>query len=135
MSGTKLARIRRCHRCAHRITHHADVARWPFCIFRGYENRIELNDSYMEGPDENCPAGFWKDLPAVDLDAERQQARKRAIESEVRRLGPIVEALAETMTIAELIHRLEGIVAIGLMRAESATEIVLNVERRRGEAR
>jgi len=103
MDGTKLARIRRCSRCAHRFSKHADFAGphgyAKFCGFggTGERYRIELHDDYMEGPDSNCPAGYWADLEPIDLEVEAEKERLVKARRQVTRLGPILElALGET---------------------------------------
>jgi len=132
MDGLKLARIRCCHACRFRIQKHADFA-GPhgysiFCCFHGSEPPAELHDAYMEGPDENCPCGYWKDLVPVDLEAEQEQARIRAGESQVKRLGPIVEVLTEGLEMDAIIPRLQQLVTDRVLLPEAAADIALRLE-------
>ncbi len=97
MDGVKMARIRRCKACEHcfwrppqyRGTH--GYAR--FCAVRGHERggRIELHDAYMEGPEANCPAGYWTGLEPVDMEAEAEASRQMRIRVQTAQYGPILE--------------------------------------------
>lgn len=68
MDGRKKARIERCKRCRHRVDKHEKHA-GP----HGYSRfcaapdgpPIELHDGYMEGPDDNCPKGYWAGLQRI----------------------------------------------------------------------
>ncbi len=90
MDGTKMARIRRCHQCPHRSTRHADVRQWPHCDCGGGD--VELSDELLEGPDANCPAGYWLGLAPVDLEAERMAQEEEALEGNRQLYKPILQA-------------------------------------------
>ena len=87
MTNEKMKHIRRCRECPYFI---AQVPlggrRWGDSCLASAEGTaldidptsgviqgsLELDDAFMEGPDENCPKGFWKDASLPDITAERQ---------------------------------------------------------------
>ena len=111
MAGKKMARIRKCHRCPHRRTAHAEVWRWPHCVYG--EGDIELADQYMEGPEENCPAGFWTELEPVDLEAESQQNQQRLRQHVRKSFGLLLEKGLRRMSEANATLFLVEIVEAG----------------------
>ena len=76
-AGIMLARVRLCGRCPHRVDKHASTVgpgeHSRFCT-GGDGGLIQLGQEYMEGPDSNCPLGYWADRVRVNADghAERQ---------------------------------------------------------------
>ena len=69
MTPVKHARILRCNQCDHRAV--APRWRWPRCKAGGRdlagEPVVDLDDAYMEGPDENCPKAYWAGLEPVPI--------------------------------------------------------------------
>lgn len=114
MNGRKKARIERCGRCRQRFTRHEKHAGpHGYSRFCGAEDRpIELHDSYMEGPDSNCPLGYWADLePVGPMDPEKwkrwnrgrrrdraRQTRKPGLKDRVRQIADSADIRADAET-------------------------------------
>lgn len=129
MNGTKLARIRRCHTCEHRVTQHADTAGdskfTVYCIAGGdWAKRLTLDDAHMEGPAGNCPIDRWPGLAPVDIAAEREQNRADAILREVARWKDTIDdMLPGKYSEVEIRERLTKMVEAGRMMEEVATAL------------
>ena len=127
MDGTKAARIRTCRACAYRVTRHPDFAGphgySTFCRYLA-PDEIELHDTYYEGAETNCPAGYWKGLAAVDLEAEEATRAAEALERQRGDVGPVLAALVQGMDETEQVNRLLVAVEAGLIEPEIANEIV-----------
>jgi len=68
---------------------------------------IELSDEFMEGPEENCPGGFWKGLTPVDMEEWAAESRRKRVEGAARFLKPIITALISDLPdAAERVDRL-----------------------------
>mgnify|MGYP006282906187 CR=1 FL=1 len=133
MDGTKLARIRCCNRCEHRIQKHADHA-GPrgFSVFctAGTGQPLELHDDFMEGPAENCPHGKWSGLDPVGprdpqewQEWNEERKRQKRIEGQRRGLKPVVKVCLADQPIKEVDRRLEELVVEHGLEPEVATEI------------
>jgi len=136
MTGEKLARIRACHRCRYRITQHPDFAGpegySEFCTYpwfqaagvvpdrRGWR---ELSDTFMEGPQENCPAGYWAGLEPVDLEAERSKMHRRRLDAQRTRFKPLVAERLRGRPQEHVDDVLETLCALGALEPEIAVEI------------
>lgn len=75
MNGVKNARIQICDRCPHRNQKHeiraGDGGFARYCEATG--ELIELHDTYLEGPDSNCPEGHWADRVSIRSDGHAQR--------------------------------------------------------------
>lgn len=116
MNLIRLARRRRCDACEHRRTAHAGVAPWPMCVFDATEivsgvqgpgsgvepqaltpsspqaTSISLSDFYLDGPESNCPAGYWTGLAPVDPAADAAQMREHMLKIQRSMLKPLIGA-------------------------------------------
>ena len=79
----------------------------------------DLDDAFMEGPPENCPGGFWKDLTPVDLEAERKVGLEAVAERFTRQNAPLVARLEKP----ELVQALVEMVEAGTVPGELAEKI------------
>ncbi len=131
MDGIKLARINRCHTCPHRHTRHETVWAWPHCDWRGGD--LELDDGFMEGPDANCPSGFWQGLEPVDMEAERKEAEEAALEVERERCKPLLTLALAKITGPEvqgdfLVEAVAGGMVSQVVAKEAAQEEGLDLD-------
>lgn len=92
------ARMSLCHECPHRITHHAKHAQWPFCIYDGYEARIEVSPQFLRGNEgQGCPAGLWKNLKPVEVTVDKEAAEEAKKEGVRKTLKPLLSAALATV--------------------------------------
>jgi len=133
MNGRKKARIERCSRCRMRVTRHESHAGpHGYSRFCGAEDSpIELHDSYMEGPDSNCPLGYWSGLdPVGPMDPQeweewnRTQVRDRVRQFRKPELKNRVQKIADLADIrADVETALAVLVAAGAVPGWLADEI------------
>ncbi|HUU35172.1 MAG TPA: hypothetical protein VMW48_14000 [Vicinamibacterales bacterium] len=136
MDGTKLARIRRCHICEHRVTQHAGTGASKFtvyCVAEGeWDRRATLDDARMEGPEGNCPLGLWRNLTPVDIPSERAANLATAIARDVERWKAVLDDMLPGQYLAiEIRARLTKMVAAGRMRPDVATALEGHILARR----
>ena len=129
MTGIKMARIRKCQKCEHRSTRHTSIDDWPRCDAGGFR---ELDNAFMEGPDGNCPLGYWAGLKPVDLEAEAEAVRIKSIEKETARWKNIIDILSPTETLAtEIQSKIEQLVTEHIIKyPETAVALEGHVEAR-----
>ncbi len=85
---------------------------------------------YMEGPEANCPAGYWRDLKLVDLDAARERQRQALVGMQRQTLRPALVAAFQGRPAKEIQDRLYAMVLDKLIESETAAEVALEVQRR-----
>ena len=133
MNGVKKARINCCHRCRYRVQKHASQAGpHGFSIFctaceRGLQ---EIHDGFVDGPAENCPMGFWKDLdPEGPVDPEEwrkwheEQECKKRRDQQRQTVKPLVSKALEGQDQETVDRKLERLVAEHDLEPEVAAEI------------
>jgi len=117
MDGTKLARIRRCHICEHRVTQHAGTGASKFTVY-----------CVAEG----CPLGLWRNLTPVDIPSERAANLATAIARDVERWKAVLDDMLPGQYLAiEIRARLTKMVAAGRMRPDVATALEGHILARR----
>jgi len=124
MNGIKLARIRRCARCE--FNRNTGAWPWPKCCFsdRTGETGAPLrDDAFMEGPDENCPAGRWAGLEPVDMEAVAREQKRRKLQGQRERLKPLVLERLRGRSQEHVDDVLETLSALGALEPEIAVEI------------
>jgi len=132
MTGTKMARIRKCHTCPHRFTRHVEAQKWPQCD--GGSTLLYLDDFIMEGDETYCPQGLWKGLTPVDLEAEKAAAEARMWEEQVAYWTPIAQALLKGQPEVEVANRIEELVKLKVLTPEVAAEAASHALDARGPA-
>jgi hypothetical protein len=123
MDGVKLARIRTCQSCRFWRNAPASVWHWPKCWHASLGVPPDLDNARLEGPDVNCPAGYWIGLPPIDLEAERQAAHAGRVEQERKSLGPVLAALLDGLAEEEKGKRLMLAVEAHMVTPEIAAEV------------
>jgi hypothetical protein len=131
MDETKLSRIRRCRECEHFISRPSQFAGAngfsAFCTYKSVAQ--ELHDAYMEGPDENCLAGYWTGLAPIDLADEREANKQRKLANQRANMAPLVQTQLEGHTQVEIDGMLDVLVALQVLEPEIAVEISDELER------
>jgi len=128
-SGISLARRRICNTCEHRcaLSAAAHELKWAeFCTFAGLDRReawSALSLEFLEGPESNCPAGYWHGVPPVDLTAEREQERLQQADKQARELTPLLQRALRDATAEKLQGTLDDLVAAGRLEPEAAAQI------------
>ena len=89
--GVRTARMRRCHRCEYWVFRAPDIWHWPHCVYDANNHR-EVSDEFWGGPVGNCPAGYWKGLEPVDIEAEGREQQEAALAYQRQILKPLVMA-------------------------------------------
>lgn len=79
MDGLLLARYRTCQECLHRISRHERFTgpedfSSEFCAHGDTER--ELSQTFMEGPDGNCPIDRWADRISENVDGHAVRVDK-----------------------------------------------------------
>jgi hypothetical protein len=124
MTGLKLSRIRKCQSCPYWRSAPALYWKWPRCV---YAQELELSSEFMEGPSSNCPAGYWDGLDPVDLDELRREGAQRMAEHQAKQYAPLLAIALKGQPKEEVAERLETMVAEGLLLADAAAEIALEI--------
>ncbi len=97
MNGRKLARIRCCRLCRHRIDvappNHGPNGYPRFCTAPDGDP-IEIHDSYVEGPDSNCPEGHWAERVSIDANGHAVRQCWPHEEADTQDCGPADDAEA-----------------------------------------
>ena len=91
------ARHGRCTRCPHWCNR--TIWHWPRCTHGPAD--LEISGQFLEGPEGNCPAGYWKALAPVDL--EKVEAEREGCRDETQRktLAPILRAALNASSATE----------------------------------
>lgn len=137
MDGKKKARINRCTKCEHCVMRSSRFAGphgfAKFCTAeagKGSPNRWqELHDDFMEGPDDNCPMGYWTGLapkgpvdPAKYQQSLEEKRKERIREQSVPQVQRIMESeLSDTDLTPDAV--LQAAVALNVIPAWAAQEI------------
>ena len=130
MTGTKMARIRKCAGCE--FSRNTGAWPWPRCCYakRTGEGAPSRDDGFMEGPEGNCPAGYWAALHPVDLEAlAREQAQGR-LERQREHIKPLVLERLRGRSQEHIDDVLETLSALGVLEAVIAVEISDELERK-----
>ncbi len=123
MTGIKQARIRACHGCEYRYTRHAKYMDWPHCDGWPAAGDLELDNEFMEGPDDNCPRGKWAHLAPVDMKGEAAAALARAIERETARWKVLLDILSpDEKTVESIRPKIDKLVTDGIIKHPETAE-------------
>ena len=127
MTGTKMARIRKCHECEHRSTRHVSIDLWPRCDGDGIR---ELSNEFMESG--NCPLGLWGGLKPVDLEAEAAEGKAAGIARETDAMKKFLDILSPDETTGDAIRaKIEALSDAKIIRhPETAAALESYVEER-----
>lgn len=131
MDAIKMSRIHRCRECEDFISKPAQFAGpngfSAFCTYG--DQKGELDDAFMEGPDGNCPAEYWTGLEPVDLEAQTRETRERRLNAQRQHIKPIIKERLEAHPPVQIDDMLEILTAVGTIDPEIAVEISDELER------
>ena len=88
LSPAGWARHSRCTKCEHWCAR--PVWKWPHCTHGPAE--LEITRELLDGPEGNCPAGYWNGLVPVDLEKVEAGRETSLDETQRKTLAPILRA-------------------------------------------